>query len=100
VKAMNLTVEQGAYVSSVTDGGPAMVAGIKGTTETITQDGRSVDIGGDVITAIDGQPLKTFDDMLVYLSLQTSPGQTVRLTILRDGQYQEVSLQLGTRPPE
>jgi 2-alkenal reductase len=55
-------------------------------------------VGGDVITAIDGQPVKTFDDILLYLTLQTTPGQTVILTILRDGQYQDVSLQLGTRP--
>ncbi len=100
VKAMSLPVEQGAYVSTVTDGGPALAAGLVGTTETITQDGRTVEVGGDVITAIDGQPVKTFDDMLVYLSLQTSPGQEVTLTILRDGQYQDVKLQLGTRPSE
>ena len=66
--------------------------------DTINQDGRFVEIGGDVITAIDGQPVNTFDDILVYLSLETSPGQTVVLTILRDGQYEDVSLQLGTRP--
>ncbi len=92
VKAMSLPVEQGAYVSTVTEGGPALAAGLVGTKETITQDGRTVEMGGDVITAIDGQPVKTFDDMLVYLSLQTSPGQEVTLTILRDGKYQDVKL--------
>ena len=100
VKAMSLPVEQGAYVSSLTDGGPALAAGLQGTTETITQDGRSVEVGGDVITAIDGQPVKTFDDILVYLSIETSPGQEVTLTILRDGQYQDVNLTLGTRPSQ
>ncbi|HSB67333.1 MAG TPA: trypsin-like peptidase domain-containing protein [Anaerolineales bacterium] len=100
VKAMNLPVEQGAYVSTLTEGGPALAAGLRGTTETITQDGHTIEIGGDVITAIDGQPVKTFDDMLVYLSLNTSPGQTVKLTLLRDGKYQDVSLQLGTRPSQ
>ena len=100
VKAMDLPVEQGAYVFTVTDGGPAQAAGLQGATETITQDDRSVDVGGDVITAIDGQPVKTFDDMLVYLSLHTSPGQEVTLTILRDGKYQDVKLQLGIRPAQ
>jgi len=97
VKAMNLPVEQGAYVSTLTEGGPAQAAGLQATTDTVTQDGFQVEVGGDVITAIDGQPVKTFDDMLVYLSLQTSPGQQVTLTILRDGKYQDVSLTLGTR---
>jgi 2-alkenal reductase len=100
VKAMNLPVEQGAYVSSLTEGGPAEASDLRATTDTITQDGRQVEVGGDVITAIDGQPVKTFDDILVYLTLQTSPGQSVTLTILREGQYQEVKIQLGTRPTE
>ena len=100
VKAMNLPVEQGAYVSSVPDGGPAQAAGLHSTTDIITQDGRQVEVGGDIITAIDGQPVKTFDDVLLYLTLQTTPGQTVILTILRDGQYQDISLQLGTRPTD
>jgi S1-C subfamily serine protease len=100
VKAMSLPVEQGAYVVTVTDGGPALAAGVHGTTGQVTQDGRSVATGGDVITGIDGQPIKTFDDLLVYLSLQTSPGQQVTLTILRDGKYQDVSVQLGTRPAQ
>jgi S1-C subfamily serine protease len=100
VKAMSLPVEQGAYVSLVTDGGPAKAAGLQGTTNNITQDGLSVEVGGDVITAIDGQPVKTFDDMLVYLSLQTSPGQEVTMTILRAGKYQDLKLTLGTRPSQ
>jgi serine protease Do len=91
-------VEQGAYVSSVTENGPAVAAGLQGTTDTISQDGRSVEIGGDVITAIDGQTVNTFDDLLVYLTLHTTPGQNVTLTILRDGNYQQVELTLGTRP--
>lgn len=100
VKAMDLPVEQGAYVSSLTDSGPAKAGGLQETTEIVTQDGRQIEVGGDVITAIDGQPVKTFDDMLIYLTLQTSPGQEVTLTILRNGQYQDVTLQLGTRPTE
>jgi 2-alkenal reductase len=100
VKAMDLPVEQGAYVSSLTEGGPALAAGLQATTETITQDGRQVEVGGDVITAIDGQTVKTFDDILVYLSLQTTPDQEITLTVLRDGKYQDVTLQLGTRPTE
>jgi S1-C subfamily serine protease len=98
VKAMNLSVEQGAYVSSVTDNGPALAAGLQGTTDTISQDSRTVEKGGDIITAIDGQAVSTFDDLLVYLSLHATPGQKVTLTILRDGKYQQVDLTLGTRP--
>ena len=90
----------GSVCIHVTDGGPAIAAGLHGTSETVTQDGRNVEVGGDIITAIDGQPVKTFDDILVYLTLNTSPGQEVMLTILRDGKYQDIPLKLGTRPTD
>lgn len=100
VSAMHLPVEQGAYIVAITDNSPAQATGLRGTVDTILQDGRTIEIGGDVITAINGQAVKTFDDVLVYLSLQTSPGQQVTLSILRDGKSQEVKLTLGTRPAE
>jgi S1-C subfamily serine protease len=98
VEAMNLPVERGAYVASVVEGGPALQAGLRGAREVITIDGRSVDAGGDVIIAIDDTPVLTFDDLLLYLSLQTSPGQTVTLTIIRDGQTRDVEVTLQPRP--
>jgi len=57
-----------------------------------------VNVGGDVITAIDNQPVKTFDDLVTYLTSSTSVGQTVTLTILRDGQQQDVKVTLEARP--
>jgi S1-C subfamily serine protease len=100
VKAMNLSIERGAYVATVTAGTPAEAAGLQGSTDTVTQNGQSVDIGGDIITAIDGQPVNTFDDLLVYLSLYTSPEQVVNLHILRNGQYQDLPVTLGVRPTQ
>ena len=98
VVAMSLPIERGAYVAMVTEDGPAIQAGLLGSTGTVEIDGRTVDTGGDVITAIDGVPVLSFDDLLVYLSLNTSPGQTVTLTVLRDGQTQEFDVTLQARP--
>lgn len=100
VKAMDLPVERGAYLGQVVDGGPASKAGLQGASQTVTIDGRQIDVGGDVITAIDGQPVSTFDDILVYIAMQTTPGQTVTLTIWRDGGYQDVAVTLEPRPKE
>ncbi len=97
VTAMSLPVERGAYVSTLTDGSPALAAGLQATTGRVTEGGFTVEVGGDVITAIDGQTVNTFNDLLVYLSLHTSPGQQVTLTILRDGKFQDIKLELGTR---
>jgi 2-alkenal reductase len=57
-----------------------------------------VNLGGDVITAIDGQAVKRFEDMVSYLFNNTAVGQTVELTVLRAGNEETVELILGARP--
>ncbi len=97
--AMNLpSTQRGALINQVTPGGPADKAGLQGSTNQTTINGQTVHVGGDVIIAIDGQPVKSFDDIVAYLAGSTSVGQTVTLTILRNGQQQDVKVTLGARP--
>ena len=98
VQAMNLPVNKGVYIIQVQPNGPADQAGLRGSTGTKSVNGRDVEVGGDVITAIDGQPVNTFSDLLVYLAMNTQPGQKVTLTIVRDGKSQEVPVTLQKRP--
>ncbi len=100
VKAMHLPVTQGAYISQVISGGPAEQANLQGTTGETSEGNRQVEVGGDVITAIDGVPVNSFDDILIYIALNTTPGQNVTLTIIRDGKTQEIPLTLQPRPAE
>jgi S1-C subfamily serine protease len=97
--AMNLKSDQrGALVNQVSAGGPAEKAGLRGSTQQATINGQGVNVGGDVIIAIDNQPVKTFDDLVAYLFSSTSVNQTVTLTILRDGQQQNIQVTLAARP--
>ncbi len=97
--AMNLKSDQrGALINQVTPGGPADKAGLHGSTNQTTINGQTAQVGGDVIIAIDGQTVKSFDDLVAYLARSTSVGQTVTLTILRDGQQQDVKVMLEARP--
>jgi len=100
IEAMDLSVEKGAYISKLVDGGPADSAGLRGSSRQTILNGRQVEIGGDVITAIDDQPVSSFEDMLIYIALKTNPGQEVTLTILRDGKTMDVIVTLGERPRE
>jgi len=100
VKAMDLPVTQGAYISQVISGGPAEQADLRGTTNEATEGNRQVEVGGDVITAIDGVQVNSFDDILIYITLYTTPGQKVTLTIVRNGKTQDMSLTLQPRPTE
>jgi S1-C subfamily serine protease len=96
VEALGLNTFTGAYVVSVTPGGPAEQAGIRGGSQPTSING--LEAGGDVITAIDGRSIATFDQLLSYLITNKSPGDPVVLTILRDGQTQDVTVTLGKRP--
>jgi serine protease Do len=97
--AMKLNATQrGAMVVDVTSGGPADKAGLKGSSSQITVLGQQIPVGGDVITAINGSPIKTQDDLIAYLAENTSVGQKVTLTILRGGTQQSIDVTLGTRP--
>ncbi len=98
VEAMDLPVEQGAIVMSVTPDSPADRAGLRGSDETVEKSGLELQIGGDVIIAIDGQPVREFDDILVYVLNRTEVGQQVTVTIIRDGREQPVKVTLGERP--
>jgi S1-C subfamily serine protease len=95
-EALELPRSTGAYVTSVTQGSPADEAGLRDGNQSTDLPG--INAGGDLITAIDGQPVQRFDDLLSYLINNTSPGDTVELTVLRDGQEIQVDLTLGRRP--
>jgi S1-C subfamily serine protease len=99
IEALGLKSTSGAYVTSVTPGGPSDLAGIQAGTQPLDLAGyQGLNKGGDLIIAIDSQPVVTFDDMIRYLALHKSPGDTVTLTVLRGDQQLEVPVVLGKRP--
>jgi serine protease Do len=97
--AMGLnSTQRGVLVGDVSAGSPAAQAGLQGSTKQVTISGQPAQVGGDVITAIDDQPVKTFEDLVAYLARSTTVGQSVTLTILRNGQSQTVKVTLAARP--
>lgn len=98
VEAMSLPYATGAYLVEVTPGGPAEQAGIRGADKQVLVNGRSLEVGGDVVIAIDGKSIGTFNDLLVYIALETRPGQEVTLTIVRNGRENDLNLLVGSRP--
>jgi serine protease Do len=100
-QGMDLEANQhGALVIDVTPGGPADEAGLHGSDRDITVDGEEQRVGGDVIVAIGGQSIETFDDLIAYLFRSTSVGQQVNLTVLRDGREQQIKVTLRERPSQ
>lgn len=97
---LGITNNTGAYVTDVVAGSPADTAGVIGATATMVDyQGQQVEmpVGGDLIIAIDDQPVQVFGDLLSYILLNKVPGDTITLTVIRGGETQTLSLVLGSR---
>ena len=97
-QAMNVQVTYGVLLQSVTSGSPAAQAGLKAGAKQTSVDGNNIVLGGDIIIGINGNRIRNSDDLSTYLEEYTSPGQSVNLTVIRNGQSTTISVTLGTRP--
>jgi len=95
---VEMPVEEGLLVIEVVSGGPADRAGIRGGDHIVRLDNTRIPLGGDTITAINGEPLADFQELTVCLETQTQVGDTVEVTIIRDGEEQNVQVKLTERP--
>jgi|APSaa5957512576_1039674.scaffolds.fasta_scaffold03198_4 S1-C subfamily serine protease len=99
-EAMGLiNTTKGTLVVEILEGGPADIAGILDSSDTVIIGGFTYSIGGDVIIGINGVIMETFYELQVYLTRNTSPGDIVTMNVIRDGEVIEVPFTLGSRPP-
>ena len=73
----------GVLVNEVMRGGPSADAGLR---------------RGDIIVSIDGEEVRNFEDVISYLVMQKSPGETVEIGVLRRGRSRTFDVELATRP--
>jgi serine protease Do len=96
-RANQLGNQQGAYIDQVSPGSPAEHAGLQGSTGTSDVLATQVPTGGDVIDSLDGQTITSYDQFL-SLTSQYKPGDTITVTVFRDGQKKSLRVKLGARP--
>lgn len=84
----------GILITGITSGGAADKAGLIGSVQQLVGPGRLSITYGDVITAVDGQPLRTYEELISYIFNQTEVGQTISLSVLRDGKELTIDLKL------
>jgi len=94
----NVPVEEGLLVLNVVAGSPAQQAGIRGGNRVVRIGGSNIPLGGDIITALNGQSIATYRELNVYLETRTRVGDTVEVSIIRDGQPMTISVVLAERP--
>ncbi len=86
--------QRGVVVGAVSENGPAHAAGIQPA--RITEGGDI--LSADIIIAIDGKEITGFDSLISHLAMYTLPGDTVNMTILRDGSLIDLAVALSNRP--
>ena len=96
-EANGLERASGLLVVGTPSGGPAE-GFLRPASGQRTVDGVTVPTGGDVVVGVDGHPIDSHQDFSRYLALQTSPGQSIDLTVVRNGTRETVSFELGRRP--
>ncbi|HEX5732413.1 MAG TPA: trypsin-like peptidase domain-containing protein [Blastocatellia bacterium] len=94
-----LPVQEGILVGNVYRGSGAAAAGLRGTVMRQTFMGTEVEQIGDIIVAIDGQPIKNSSDLQRVLKNKQA-GQTVQVQLLRQDRQMKIDVRLTERPPE
>ena len=97
--AHDLNLTEGVEITDVKSGTPAQQAGLKGATGKKMVQGTQYATGGDVITAIDGQKVKTSEGVQLAIDAH-HPGDTIEITYWRKGETKTVSVKLATRPTQ
>jgi len=92
-QSLGVSVNQGVYVVTVVAGSPAETAGLKGGNPIASGNAAT----GDVITAIDGKPVSSVQDLSSYVNTK-KVGDAVNLSVLRSGANINIQVTLGARP--
>ena len=101
-ETFRLPVDSGILIVDVVDGSPADKAGLQGGDQQVIVGGTSYVLGGDIVTAADGQSVATPDD-LRRLIMEKEPGETMTLEVNRGDRGESertVSVTLGRQPGE
>ncbi|HEU5193530.1 MAG TPA: trypsin-like peptidase domain-containing protein [Methylomirabilota bacterium] len=94
---VRIPVTAGYLVEIVYDGSPAEAAGVRGGTLAVVVQGDEYLLGGDIVTAIQGTPVRTHQDYVAKVKT-LKPGQRVKVTLMREGHTRDVTITVGERP--
>src|SRR5580704_3053365 len=95
---LNMPSSGGLLIQGIDEGSPADAAGLRGPSRSVIVGGRyRLGIGGDLIIAIDGNPVEGQDALTRAMS-EKRPGEKIVLTIFRGNRTMKVTITLGSAP--
>jgi S1-C subfamily serine protease len=95
---LKLPLQTGLLVAQMYQGSPADKAGLHKATNELVVGNRRYLTGGDILIAVDGMKLSKWDDLSAYLEEKAEVGQTVTLTLVRDGKEMTIHVTLADTP--
>ncbi len=97
-RALRLPVERGLLVARIYRNSPADRAGVRSAQREVIIGNRRYLIGGDIIVEVDGRPVTTWEKLNAYLDEECEVGQTITLTIIREGNTMTLTATLEDTP--
>jgi len=91
---LDLPADEGALIQDVAPGGPADRAGLRGASGPL---GAGLGEGGDLIVAVDGEPIGNSTDLVAAIE-DRRPGETVEIELFRGDERRTIEVKLGERP--
>jgi S1-C subfamily serine protease len=91
--------DTGQLVLEAVANGPAAEAGIRGGRRVVRIGNVRLPLGGDVITAINGEPVERLDQLTLLLD-GFRVGDTIEVTVLRDNEETRIKVTLAERPAQ
>jgi S1-C subfamily serine protease len=97
-QALDLPVDHGLLIARLYRNSPADKAGLQGAQrETVLRNRRYL-VGGDILIAVDAKTVNSWEDLSAYLDEQSDVGQSITLTMLRDGKELTLTATLAEMP--
>lgn len=97
-EVIRLPVQEGLLVVQLYDDAPLTAAGIRGAQTQEIIGNQRVYLGGDIITAVDGKPVAQISQLEALLEGDYQVGDTVSVTVLRDGKNVDIPVELAEEP--
>jgi S1-C subfamily serine protease len=95
---LDLPVDQGLLLVELQRGGPLDASGVRGAQQEAVMGNQRIFIGGDILTAVNGQTITSFDELQILLETKYQVGDTVTASLLRDNQTMDVAVVLAEEP--
>jgi S1-C subfamily serine protease len=97
-EALSLPVERGLLLVELYPGGPLAASGVRGAQQEVIIGNQRIFVGGDILTAINGEEVLSQEELEVLLETRHKVGDVVEVTLLQDGQERSLSVELTEEP--